>query len=173
MKQELFTEVYEEYHDLIRKYIYAQLGSAEDAKELMQDVFCDFYREMTGVDEDLAKPWLYLTARRKCIDYYRKHRKEEKRIFPESFDLLELVSPDGAERLAERDSRVELACEILYNLKNENEKWYEAVDAVCVMGMQQSDAAEHLNLSVQALRARLSRARKYVRRKFLEEYRKL
>ena len=58
-------------------------------------------------------------------------------------------------------------------LKRKNEKWYDVLVAVSICGLEQAEAAEYLKISVEILRARLYRARRFIKRHYEEEYRKL
>lgn len=44
---------------------------------------------------------------------------------------------------------------------------------ICILQMSYEEAAKHLNIEVQVLRARLYRARRYIRKKYGEEYQEL
>ncbi len=60
--------------------------------------------------------------------------------------------------------------EELYDKKKE---WYYVIMDICILQMSYEEAAKHLNIEVQVLRARLYRARRYIRKKYGEEYQEL
>ena len=65
------------------------------------------------------------------------------------------------------------AWKILGELRQKNETWYQVIEAVCICEMEQEEAAASLGISVQVLRARLFRARKFIRQEYLKEYKDL
>lgn len=52
-------------------------------------------------------------------------------------------------------------------------EWYYVIMDICILQMSYEEAAKHLNIEVQVLRARLYRARRYIRKKYGEEYQEL
>lgn len=68
------------------------------------------------------------------------------------------------ERLQER---------ILEELYDKKKEWYYVIMDICILQMSYEEAAKHLNIEVQVLRARLYRARRYIRKKYGEEYQEL
>jgi RNA polymerase sigma-70 factor (ECF subfamily) len=67
---------------LIRKYTkpifnfaYRMTGNYAEADDIAQDVFVQVYRALPSARLDLPfKPWLYVIARNKCLDYLKKKR---------------------------------------------------------------------------------------------------
>lgn len=60
---------------------------------------------------------------------------------------------------------------ILTELYERRKEWYDVVIDVCILEMSYEEAAKHLGITMEMLRARLFRARKYIRKKYGEEYR--
>lgn len=60
--------------------------------------------------------------------------------------------------------------EVLAAVRKKNKSWYEIIQAVCVEEMTQEEAAQHLGISQEVLRAKLYRARKFIRKKFRDKY---
>ncbi|MDY3920288.1 MAG: sigma-70 family RNA polymerase sigma factor [Candidatus Limivivens sp.] len=172
-KNQTFSTLYAERKNLIIKYIYDRIGEHEDAVEMSQDVFMAFYQKMSNVDEDMYKSWLLLAARNACIDYYRKRSIRKETAFSEWLESTEIMAEDNLEMVVERVIREEFAYRILGELKQKNTGWYEVIEAISIYGMSQDEAAKHLGVTVQVLRSRLYRARKFVRRKYLKEYQEL
>ena len=54
--------------------------------------------------------------------------------------------------------------------KEVNTLWFEALMLCCVEGLSYEEASEKLNVPVDVLRARMYRARAYIRKKFGDEY---
>src|SRR5438132_1608631 len=70
------------YEELVRRYsrpifnfVYRMLGNYADADDLTQDVFVQVYRSLPSARTDLPfKPWLYVIARNKCLDFLKRKR---------------------------------------------------------------------------------------------------
>jgi RNA polymerase sigma factor (sigma-70 family) len=74
--KELDTTIHREQGKLLN-FINTRMPSAEDAEDVLQDVFFEFV-ETTREAEPLEKAvaWLYRVARNKITDWYRKRRPE-------------------------------------------------------------------------------------------------
>ncbi|HZQ38423.1 MAG TPA: RNA polymerase sigma factor [Dehalococcoidia bacterium] len=72
----------EAYEELVRRYsrrifnfVYRMIGSYADADDVAQDVFVQVYRSLPAARTDLPfKPWLYVIARNKCLDFVKRKR---------------------------------------------------------------------------------------------------
>ncbi|MGI8551888.1 MAG: RNA polymerase sigma factor [Dehalococcoidia bacterium] len=70
------------YEALVRRYmkpilnfVYRMIGNRSDADDLAQDVFVQVYKALPRARTDLPfKPWLYVVARNKCLDFLKKKR---------------------------------------------------------------------------------------------------
>lgn len=68
--------------ELIRRYMkpifnfaYRMTGNYAEADDISQDVFVQVYRALPSARLDLPfKPWLYVIARNKCLDYLKRKR---------------------------------------------------------------------------------------------------
>ena len=83
------------YSRPIFNFVYRMLGSYSDADDLAQDVFLQVYRSLPSARTDLPiKPWLYVVARNKCLDFLKRKR-------PVSFTDVD-GDGDSGEGIAER-----------------------------------------------------------------------
>ena len=170
-KNEVFTDTYNRYGDLIFWYAKRRLSNEELSKECTQQVFLKYYEHMDVISEEMVKAWLLTCCKNEIIDYFRKI---ERRKGFENIDAPEvevhICSQDNAEYVVERLNREAFYTEVLTALRKKNESWYQIVWAVCVEELSQEEAAERLGISPEILRAKLYRARKYIRRKFKDKY---
>ena len=70
-------------------------------------------------------------------------------------------------------SHISFTERILEELYAEHREWYDVIMDICILQMSYEEAAKHLNLTVEVLRAKLYRARRHLRKKYGEEYREL
>ena len=84
-----------------------------------------------------------------------------------------VIHEDNTERVITRLSHNMLTERILEELYDKKKEWYYVIMDICILQMSYEEAAKHLNIEVQVLRARLYRARRYIRKKYGEEYQEL
>ena len=172
IKEQRFTQVYRRRKNLILRFAYSKTQDLEAAEEICQDVFLHYYEKIEQIQEDLVKAWLLLCAKRKCIDYWRKRQNRQESSVGETA-VLEVISENNLERVVDHVIQENFAWKILGELRQKNETWYQVIEAVCICEMEQEEAAASLGISVQVLRARLFRARKFIRQEYLKEYKDL
>lgn len=170
-KNERFTEIYNNYGNLIYQYAMKRTKDEELATDLVQQVFLKFYEHMDKIGTDVEKPWLLLCCKNEIIDYFRKSALKN---CCEDIDApgveVEIHSEDSTEYVVERILKEDLSIRILSALRKKNKSWYEIIEAISIMEMSQEEAAEHLCMSREVFRAKLYRARKYIRNKFGDKY---
>lgn len=90
LNKTLLAAIYDQYHELIYRYLYRQVGDIEIARDLSADVF---RRLLAAVQEgrtpqDNLKAWLYRTAHNLLVDYYRRQRYRNHLPLPD--DLIDI-----------------------------------------------------------------------------------
>ncbi len=74
--KELDTTIHKEQGKLLN-FINTRMPSAEDAEDILQDVFYEFVETTRGPEPlEKAVAWLYKVARNKITDWYRKRKPE-------------------------------------------------------------------------------------------------
>lgn len=180
MKNQRFETYFRKHKDMVLRQILEKTGDYQAAQELCQNIFYKFYLNMHKVHPDMVKAWLIRCTKHAIIDYHRTmdNRKE---IIVDFHDMDDgTVFADGnilaeatLEIYEEKKQNMELTGKILSEVKEVNEKWYEVLVMSCIDGMSYAEMAEELNMSTEALRARVHRARSYVRERFGGEYQDL
>ena len=173
MKEKKFTAMFHKYNRLVRKMVLERTGDLQLSEEICQQVFMSYFEKMEYIADELVQPWLLLTTKNRIYDYYRKQSKRRDILSTDLLKGVEIVCRDNAEVMIQRIANVQLTEKILTELYLYNRKWYDVIETVCVLGMSGKEAAKHLGISEEMLRARLSRARKYIRQKYGEEYSEL
>ena len=170
IKKQKFDEIYYEYKDTVYRYVFVRTGDPETTYEIGQEVFAKYYENMMEIQDDMVAPWLLLCAKHKIVDYWRKQRRFKETSYEACVLERELISDNGLEKIVESAAQREFILRLLSELKAKNEGWYEVVEAVCIFEMPQDEAAQYLGISVPVLRARLSRARKFLRKNHGKDY---
>lgn len=173
MRNKRFTEVFQQYHRLIFKIVVEKVGDFNTTEEICQQVFLSFYKNMDRVKDDMVKSWLFITARNETIDCIRKRQIRSGTASYEHLGNLSAVEEPMAEYVVNRMVNEDFTFRILKDLREKNRSWFDIIMAISILEMEQEEAAEYLGISYQMLRAKLYRARKYIRKKYGEEYLRL
>ncbi len=167
---ELFEEYFLRYKNLVMKIVMDKTGSYEAAQEICQDVFVSFYKKMDRISDEMVKAWLIKTTMNAVIDYYRKTAKEKELFTAPGTEIGNVVASNEMERAEDRLDHLDLLGKVLRTVKAVNPQWFEVLFLNCVEEMPFAEIAGKLHISETVLRARLYRARLFVREKFGDEY---
>ena len=173
MNEKKFTEVFNKYNRLVRKMVISRSGNDMLAEEICQQVFLQYFEQMNNISEELIQPWLLLTTRNMVYDYLRKMQVRKETHSINGIEDFMVIHEDNTERVITRLSHNMLTERILEELYDKKKEWYYVIMDICILQMSYEEAAKHLNIEVQVLRARLNRARRYIRKKYGEEYQEL
>ncbi len=145
------------YLDRVVRFSARLLGDATEAEDVAQDVFLQVWREAVRF-EPRAKPstWLYTIAHNGCIDRLRKRRDLR------SDDDVPARTSSG-DRPNDLLARKELAEEVARALAALPERQRAAIALVHYEGLGNIEAAQVLELSVEALESLLGRGRRALR----------
>lgn len=173
MKNERFEQYFLQYKNLVIRMVMNKTGDYQVAQEICQHVFVSLYSNMDRVAPDLVKAWLMRCTQNAIVDYIRRSKiREEVFLDMSVVENGSILAEEVLNVHEEKLDNQELAGKILQTVKAANEQWYEVLMMYCIDGLTYPEIAQKLNIPVPVLRARLYRARMYVREKFGNEYRK-
>lgn len=171
MKNKRFEEYFLKYKNLVIRIVMNKTGDYQTAQEICQQVFISFYTNMDKVSPELVKAWLIRSTQNAVVDHIRKNKTKEKHIAETvCSDNGNVLVEESMEIYAERQSCREFAGRILREVRSVNEQWFEVLMMHCVEGLSYAETAKRLKISEDVLRARMYRARVYVRERFGKEY---
>ncbi len=170
---EKFTKVYKEYVNLVFQYALSKVKNEDLAMEFTQQVFTRYFEKIREVPEDIIKPWLLLCCKNEIIDHFRKMEVKQRYCSMKMSSDVSIVAEDNTERLVEQMVQEEFTFKILETLKKKNESWFQIIEDVVILGKSQEEAAEYLGISVEVLRAKLYRARKFLRKQYGDQYKNI
>lgn len=145
------------YQRPIYNLCYRMLGNASEAEDAAQETFLRVYRSINGYDSSKRfATWILSIAAHYCIDLTRKHRIDTLPL-DETPQLRILDKPGGIEDRIIRKEEKEKVNILLQKLK--------PLDRTIVImyywnDMSYSEISEALNLSLNAIKSRLHRARR-------------
>ena len=157
-----FRHVYELYKDRIYGLCRNMSGNDEDASDLTQDVFISAFKTIQSFRMEAAfGTWLYRIAVNRCLKALRKFKPDQRSY--EEMEAMDLAppsrapGPDAQLLRKETNERVEAAIARLP----------ESLRSIFVLGttegMRYREIADILNVSEDAVKMRMHRARKRVR----------
>ncbi|HEX2696273.1 MAG TPA: RNA polymerase sigma factor, partial [Anaerolineales bacterium] len=74
--REAFAALFEQYKNLVYKTAYLMLGDSSEAEDVLQEVFVQVYKSLSGFDPRKAafSTWLYRVTMNYCLNHNRKKR---------------------------------------------------------------------------------------------------
>lgn len=100
MTENLFNEIYGEYHERIFRYCYNKLNDLKDTEDCVQDTFYALYISTTIKDYNNIQWWLYAVADRHIYRIWTMRKRidlddqadnqQNKKFFEDGFDELQL-----------------------------------------------------------------------------------
>ncbi|MEM7278403.1 MAG: sigma-70 family RNA polymerase sigma factor [Pseudomonadota bacterium] len=151
------TYLGQELTDQLTRFVHRRVSAREDAEDLVQDILIKVFTSEGPKDEEKFPQWLFVIARNKVIDHYRRQEKSPKTA---AVELDELASKGTASAEDQTSLCIGLK-ELMKNLSPEDQHALEAVD---LGGMSQKDYAKQENMSYPTAKSRVQRARKRLKR---------
>lgn len=141
-----FREIFNRFYPrllLTTHRIIRPIGTNDDAKEIVLDVLQELFNRREGFDSLKAvNAFVYLAARRDCIDFLRK----KGRAVEKTYDLtkLEAANDELDVALIDRALEEERVLKMVRDLPSQSKK---VVVLHYLNGMKYREIAEHLNIS--------------------------
>lgn len=104
----IFKRLFEAYFDRLFRYAYRYLESADEAQDLVHDIFLTVWRQRRsiGLQRDL-RTYLYVTTRNRALDRLRRRKVEaryhRRRAAAEAAEPEAELAPDPAAELESRE----------------------------------------------------------------------
>jgi len=165
MRASKFNKVYDEHYLLVMKIAYSVLKDYHYAQDVCQEVFIILYKKMGVIDEELVKPWLIVSTKRKAIDFQRK-----KFYGCEVCEELQEIKRTPGFTLEEKFIQKEFKSELFRRLQEMDKAWFEIIVRVVINQEDPSQVAQDMNMSIANLRIKLHRARTWIRDNFKDDY---
>lgn len=172
-----FDTVYDANMEKVYKVALYYSRDEEKAKDITQQVFLTLYINMDNINVDNVEPWLKRTAKHMALNEKKARitRYEFENPVPEVESVVDKdVYVESLEdcyfRNLDINARRDLADEIYEKLYEKNQRWYEAMTVTYVLQKPQKEVAETMGISVNGLQMILYRAKRWIRKRFQEQY---
>lgn len=160
--KESFKQIFDNYFNSVRNFVYYKLGDAELADDIVQDVFIKCWEVRDKVKIETVKSLLYKIAENLCKNHF-KHQKVRYNFVAKFEDKSKPETPDFIMEKEEFDRKIQSVlaqmpekCRLVFLMSRMEDLTY-------------SEIAERLNLSVKAIEKRMHEAldflKKYIKYK--------
>jgi RNA polymerase sigma-70 factor (ECF subfamily) len=147
-------------HANIRGFVGRRVRHAADVDDVVQRVFLQVHRALPSLrDADRVHAWIYQTARRAIVDYYRAPAHRREIATGDAMDRASAVpAPAGLDE-DDSDAFREMAACLQPLMRRLTDVDREALRIVEIDGVSQVEAATRLGVSVSGMKSRVQRAR--------------
>lgn len=175
-----FEEIYRIYHRYVWAIARKYSINHSDAEDIMQDVFLSLYegmRQENDLKEDTnIKAWLAMVARNKALNLRRREGREE--ILGEVCDKADQAGKvcsaeeEYIKGLGSKERKEFCMC-VLQAIREGSEEQYKAVMDSCCLNLTSKEIAEKNHTNCDCIDARIYRARKKAKKRFLCDYNRI
>ena len=159
-----FGTLVEKYQKGVHAFAWRKIGDFHYAEEITQDTFLKAYQKLfTLKDPSLFSNWLYKIATRCCLNWLREQKRKNQSQSLEVTSMAEVARSNYDRYVSEQreaeatEHRFEVVKKLLDKLP-EGER--EAMVLYYLGEMSTAEVGKFLGVSVEAIRLRLSRARR-------------
>jgi RNA polymerase sigma-70 factor (ECF subfamily) len=156
--REAFRMLFESYHAQLFRFAEIYVCSPDIAEDIVQEVFIKLW-ENSGIRINQSlRSYLFLMVKNACIDYLRSLKLEDKK--KKRLAEAQILSESVAINLdSEVSQKIKMAIDEL------PEQCKEVYRMSIYSGLKHSEIAEELNISVNAVKVQVFRAKKSLREK--------
>jgi len=162
--QQLFDELYDEYHVIVLQRCRKYLGSMNDAQDVAQNIWVKVYFGLKKFrHESKLSTWLFTITTRECINFLKKRKYFVELDDPDQYAILDNALIQKSDTVA-RD----------YNVTKMLENVSQDMKVLLLMkyhdGYSYQEMAELTGISVSALKMRINRVKSYLQETFQDVY---
>lgn len=149
-------ELFDRQFDTVFRFVLARSGDREIADEVAAETFMAAAQALeSGAEKSIGLPWLFVVARRRLIDTWRRRERERDRLNR----LLELDQRGQAGTIEDCYPSETAASRALHALRSLPERQREAVALRYLDGYSVSEVAHVMEVSYGAAESLLTRGR--------------
>ncbi len=177
-KDSIIAQTVKNYGGKLLSFIRPKVNNAEDAEDILQEVWFQF-SNLTNVSEIMnVGAWLYQVTRNKITDSYRKKKTENLEDFvyeneDGSFSIKDILLLDDSENPELLAFREEVWQELFSALEELPEKQRLVFVENAIEGKKLQEIADEQGQNIKTIISRKNYAMKYLRTRMSELYRDL
>lgn len=173
-KDKLFDSIYRTYEaDVYRACLYISRDQYL-SQDVTQQAFLNFYERFEETQPQCIKAYLIQSAKNLLKNHYRDNKRfvenDENGDIPFADDL---TTESIEEQYIEEEARImkrKLTDEILVDLKESHESWYEILYMMYYRDMNHDQIVTELEISKEVLYSRLRRAKVWIQKNYKIEF---
>ena len=155
-KQKWFELIYKKYSKSMFLYALSFLVSEEEAEDVIQEVFINFWKDNTyqKIQDEVTKTYLFRSVKNNCLN-----RLKKKDVLRDRLDLLR-------EDIAEEEMRTwndELMREVEVEIANMPEQTREIICGIFFRNLKYQEVADQLGISINTVKTLLKNGMKHLR----------
>lgn len=159
------AKLYSRHAPLLRTVVFRVVNNDSDTDDLLQEVFCEVWRQAAHYSEEKGKAlgWLVTMARRRAIDRLRKkqaYQRAEERLLAETEQDPAQTVHHGVEEDAADADRAEIFKRVISTLPQAQQ---DALRYAFYQGMSQREIAASTGIPLGTIKTRLELAVRKVR----------
>lgn len=155
------TNIHQQFHDSLQRYILSKVGKKEDAEDILQEVFIKISLKMDTISkQEKIQNWIFTIARNAVIDHYRKNSGKQNLSYTDTLseDFEHENDPDATKGL---ESCLESFIEKL------PEEYRDIIIDSELKNIRQKELALKYNMAYPSLRSRVQRGRERLKKMFV------
>ena len=158
-------------HELIKKYarLYMKMAKDkgipfDDVEDIVMDAIWSFYRSkyFGTLSETETKAMMARIVENKCIDWYRKNKRAQSNENIDEMEFLKAPSEDEPLQKAVSDEGYQ---DIIRCMEEMKKSWRDVAVMYWIEGLSVSEICERLGITGDVCRSRITKARKYLKKK--------
>lgn len=157
-EQEAMSSLYDETSSLLNGLLVRMLGRAEDAEEILMDVYMRAWKKASSFSPERGsvQAWLVIMARSMAIDRLRQRKAQADTPTFDVVELASLVAPDSSPETQTEDARLRRqVAAVLHALPPEQR---EVLELAFFSGFTHSELARHLGQPLGTVKSRIRMA---------------
>lgn len=160
-KKEGFEDIYKEYSKPMFLYALSFLISEEEAEDVIQEVFINFWKDDTyqKIQNEVTKTYLFRSVKNNCLN-----RLKKRDVLRDRLDLFR-------EEIAEEEMMTwndELIQEVETEIAGMPEQTREIIQGVFFRGMKYQEVADQLGVSINTVKTLLKNGMRHLRERFAD-----
>ena len=154
-----FEQIYKAYSEPMFLYALSFLISEEEAEDVIQEVFVNFWKDNTyqKIKNEVTKTYLFRSVKNNCLNRLKKKDglRDRLDLLREEIDEEEMVNWND-----------ELIQEVENEIANMPEQTREIIQAVFFRDLKYQEVADQLGVSINTVKTLLKHGMKYLRERF-------
>lgn len=158
-------QVWVEFSDRLRAFIWRRVDNTADAEDILQDVFLRIHRHVDALEHrERLVSWLFQVTRNAIIDYYRAPARRHELLAGAPPELEQAAARASAWAGEDNDPAGQAGRELAHCLRPMLSRlpphYREAVSLIDLDGLSQQEAASRVGLSLSGMKSRVQRGRR-------------